>query len=284
MSHRWLLARRGFFVRDLVRDYCTVYLGIDEQSRLFSRDGLVSYASLRDLLGEVNRKGVFWRLKDTSHHLFRNTVGDTPPPDAILLWQFAGSVHPTGLTMQAPVEALLDWCIGYAFHECVKLREDAFQRQHYASRLAQLSRAPSVTGDLYDPLHELASQTAESSARELQRILYVLRHGLYLLTRYLEGRGGNGHLARWLAVEEDTARRAFGVLFSDLMRALYGDRPQRLYHLAAEKFLEAGRAEEAERLLLRARSLQRLDKDGQELLRSLSERHAEASAADGRPA
>ena len=129
MSERWLLARRAYFVRDLVRDYCTVYLGIEEQNRLFTRDGLVSYAALRDLLGEVNRKGVFWRLKDTAHHLFRQMV-EQPAEDAILLWQYAGSAAPSGVTVQTPVEALLDWCIGYAFHECAKLREDAFQRQH----------------------------------------------------------------------------------------------------------------------------------------------------------
>ena len=170
MSERWLLARRAYFVRDLVRDYCTVYLGIEEQNRLFTRDGLVSYAALRDLLGEVNRKGVFWRLKDTAHHLFRQMV-EQPAEDAILLWQYAGSAAPSGVTVQTPVEALLDWCIGYAFHECAKLREDAFQRQHYSSRLAQLARTPSVTDDLYDPLRELSAQTTESSARELHRIL-----------------------------------------------------------------------------------------------------------------
>ena len=197
MSERWLLARRAYFVRDLVRDFCTVYLGVEEQNRLFTRDGLVSYAALRDLLGEVNRKGVFWRLKDTAHHLFRQTA-EHPSDDAILLWQYAGSAAPDGVTVQTPVEALLDWCIGYAFHECAKLREDAFQRQHYSSRLAQLARTPSVTDDLYDPLRELAAQTNESSARELHRILYVLRHGLFLLTRYLEEQGGNRHLATGL--------------------------------------------------------------------------------------
>lgn len=268
MSERWLLVRKAYFVRDLVRDFCTVYLGIEEQNRLFTRDGLVSYAALRDLLGEVNRKGVFWRLKDTAHHLFRQTA-EQPADDAILLWQYAGSASPSGVVVQTPVEALLDWCIGYAFHECAKLREDAFQRQHYSSRLAQLARTPSVTGELYDPLRELASQTHESSSRELHRILYVLRHGLFLLTRYLQGQGGNRHLARWLAVEEEIARRAFGQWYAELLQALYGDRPQRLFRLAAENLLDAGRPAEARRLLLCAQSQHRLDEEGASLLHTL---------------
>lgn len=280
MSERWLLARRAYFVRDLVRDYCTVYLGIEEQNRLFTRDGLVSYAALRDLLGEVNRKGVFWRLKDTAHHLFRQMV-EQPAEDAILLWQYAGSAAPSGVTVQTPVEALLDWCIGYAFHECAKLREDAFQRQHYSSRLAQLARTPSVTDDLYDPLRELSAQTNESSARELHRILYVLRHGLFLFTRYLEGEGGNRHLARWLAVEEDTARRAFGECYPALLQALYGERPHRLFRLAAENLLDAGRPGEARQLLLRAQSQHRLDEEGLSLLHTLdaAESHLESAAS-----
>ena len=60
-------------VRDLVRDYCTVYLALLEQSNRLSRDKSLSYNVLHALMGEAMRKGVFWRLKDTAHHLFRRT-------------------------------------------------------------------------------------------------------------------------------------------------------------------------------------------------------------------
>ena len=75
MNGRWLLADRDFLVRDLVRDYCTVYSLLADQRHRFDVDGAVSYTALRDLLGEAMRKGVFWRLKDTAHHLFRNSPG-----------------------------------------------------------------------------------------------------------------------------------------------------------------------------------------------------------------
>ena len=124
MNGRWSPERKAFLVRDLVRDYCQVYEGLEEQRRRFDHEGAVSYSSIRDLLGEAMRKGVFWRLKDTAHHLFRNSQSQTPDKDAILLWQYSGSRHPDGLVSQQPVEALIDWCVGYAFHECAKLRED----------------------------------------------------------------------------------------------------------------------------------------------------------------
>lgn len=122
MSERWLLANRAFFVRDLVRDYCMVFRLLSDQRRRFERDGTVSYSALRDLLGEAMRKGVFWRLKDTAHHLFRNTVRtaatatEAPAENlGIMLWQYAASPHPDGTAVQSPVEALIDWCVGYVF-------------------------------------------------------------------------------------------------------------------------------------------------------------------------
>lgn len=250
MNGRWLPANRAFFVRDLVRDYCTVFRLLSDQRRRFERDGAASYSTLRDLLGEAMHKGVFWRLKDTAHHLFRNAA------------------------VQNPVEALIDWCVGYAFHECAKLREDAFQGQHYANRLTQLGRHPAVTAELYGPLSALAAQTAESSARELERILHVLSHGLFLLTLYLANEGRNSRLARWLACEEPLAREVFGQHYPALLRALYDDEPARLYTLAACDLLESGRQKPARALLLRAGTRNLLNAEGQELLRALEAENA----------
>lgn len=266
MSDRWVPARREAFVRDFVRDYCQVFLILAEQARRFEHDGSMSHSGLRELMGEAMRKGVFWRLKDTAHHLFRASpdVGETGtlPAD----WRFAASPHPSGDARQRPVEALLDWCVGYAFHECAKLKEDAFQRQHYGNRLMQLGRSEGVSAAFYTPLADLADQTMESANRELQRILHVLRHGMALLPSFLEGQGDNRALARWLAREERQARDAFGEQYDSLLRALYGDTPQRLPLLAARELLEAGRSDEALALLEEADGRGLLDSEGQALL------------------
>ena len=309
MKGRWLLANRDFLMRDLVRDYCTVFQSLSAQRQRFEQAGAVSYSALRDLLGEAMRKGVFWRLKDTSHLLFRNAPAhsdiapvDTPGPSSQAetlgqtsqgngeyspasptdpaeseqieaLLRHANNLLPGGTAGQHALEALIDWSIGYAFHECVKLREDAFQNQHYANRLAQIARHDAVTADMYNPLRGLVGQTAESSSRELSRISHVLSHGLRMLAQYLAVEKHNTHLARWLASEEHLARQAFGANYVTLLDALYGPEHELLYLLAARDFLEAGRREPAVALLEGANERGLLRCEGHDLLRRL---HAEA--------
>ncbi|MDD4701707.1 MAG: hypothetical protein PHI96_05755 [Desulfovibrio sp.] len=305
MKGRWLLANRDFLVRDLVRDYCAVFQSLSAQRQRFEEAGAVSYSALRDLLGEAMRKGVFWRLKDTSHLLFRNVPVhsdvapvDTPGPaittDAQaapaqasgehslesatapaeaeqieVLLRHANSLLPGGTAAQQALEALIDWSIGYAFHECVKLREDAFQNQHYANRLVQIARHDAVTADMYNPLRGLVGQTAESSSRELSRISHVISHGLRMLAQYLAVEKHNTHLARWLASEEHLARQAFGASYVTLLDALYGPEHEQLYVLAARDFLEAGRLEPALALLEGADGRGLLRGEGRNLLRRL---------------
>ena len=303
-------------MRDLVRDYCTVFQALSAQRQRFEQAGAVSYSALRDLLGEAMRKGVFWRLKDTSHLLFRNAPAhsavapvDTPGPvcpacdgktqdapnagqahgrdpesaesaQVAALLRSANTLLPGGADSQRALEAIIDWCIGYAFHECVKLKEDAFQNQHYANRLAQVARHDGVTTDMYNPLRGLVGQTAESSSRELSRISHVLSHGLRMLAQYLAVEKHNTHLARWLASEELSARQAFGSNFVPMLDALYGPEHERLYLLAARDFLEAGRREPAIALLQDADERGLLRGEGRSLLsRLLAEDSGDAATA-----
>mgnify|MGYP001555572425 FL=1 len=303
-------------MRDLVRDYCTVFQALSAQRQRFEQAGAVSYSALRDLLGEAMRKGVFWRLKDTSHLLFRNAPAhsdvapvDTPGPvcpscdgktqdapnagqahgrepesaesaQVAALLRSANTLLPGGADGQRALEAIIDWCIGYAFHECVKLKEDAFQNQHYANRLAQVARHDGVTTDMYNPLRGLVGQTAESSSRELSRISHVLSHGLRMLAQYLAVEKHNTHLARWLASEELSARQAFGSNFVPMLDALYGPEHERLYLLAARDFLEAGRREPAIAQLQDANERGLLRGEGRSLLsRLLAEDSGDAATA-----
>ena len=126
MSSYRLASKHDAFVRDLLRDYCAVYLALAKQNQRYQRDGSMSYAVLNSLIGTNMSKGVFWRLKDTAHYLFRHPIRPGEQESAPDQYEVVGS--------------LIDWCVGYAFHECGKLREDAFQGQHYAIRLIQLAR------------------------------------------------------------------------------------------------------------------------------------------------
>lgn len=164
------------------------------------------------------------------------------------------------------VGSLIDWCVGYAFHECGKLREDAFQGQHYAIRLIQLARTADFARELASPLTPLTDQTAESCKREMNRILHVLRSGMLFLIRYLPTAAENCSVARWLATDRESAMQAFGHLYPGLVRSLYGDNPKHVYTLAACDLLDCGRIDETHALLSKAREEGKLDIDGMSIL------------------
>lgn len=253
MNRAWLARRRPSLARDLVRDYCGSYAVLTEQLSRFERDGTVSYAVVNALLGQAFSKGVLWRLKDTAHHLFRTQ--DFRRGQAVAAKEATAEEHSLG-------GELIDWCVGFAFHECIKLREDAYQRQHYANRLLHLERqwqeareeARNGTDGPW-PLAALPRQTADSMERELRRILRVLDNGLELLTRYLAREWDNGPLARWLAVEDERAASVFGGRWPCVLAAFEGRGVGGLYALAAKDLLKADRTEEALDLLRARRSL-----------------------------
>lgn len=246
MNRQWLLANRHSLVRDLVRDYCRVHAAMICQKERFAEDSTVSWAQLQNLLGEATRKGVFWQLKDTAHLLFgtglTGGMAGGAESSAEIQAQSGGQV----------CEALLDWCIGYAFHECLKLREDAYQGRQYASRLLELEKQPGIGSGLLPSLKILTGQTEESSSRELSRIIRVLEHGLDLLLAYLPGEKANSCLARWLASESGLAAGVFGHRWQPLLAAIYGDPPQALYRLAADDYARAGRMDAAQAMQKRA--------------------------------
>ena len=250
-----LTSNRDAIIRDLVRDYCAVYLTLSGQNRRSLHDGDVSYAVLNTLIGAASSKGVFWRLKDTSHYLFRHSVKAGGEMSDIVPVPVLGS--------------LVDWCIGYAFHECCKLREDAFQSRHYAVRLRTLVEQADDHADIAATLRPLSTQTIESGKREMVRILHVLRSGMQLLVRFLGSIPENCSLARWLVTAQDNARETFGALYPQLLRALYGEHPERMYTLAAGDFIDCGRLVETRDLLRRAAQAGTIDDEGRNLLARL---------------
>ena len=108
MSKAWIQAKHPEFVRDLFKFFCQACELLEAQSLRFDRDGTVEFHVLRELVGIETNKGLLWRMKDTAHHVFRND------PHSQLGGKF------------------LDWAMGYIFHEAVKLKEDAYQKQNYA--------------------------------------------------------------------------------------------------------------------------------------------------------
>ncbi|MCG8531383.1 MAG: hypothetical protein MI749_12045 [Desulfovibrionales bacterium] len=223
MSRRWIEANREEFARDVLRDFCTVSSILEEQFTRFTDSGAVSFTEVRNLLGNTMNKGLLWRLKDTAHHLLR-----TDP--------------------HAPVVAkALDWAIGYIFHECIKLKEDAYQQQHYAPVFKGLEKPALENGisEELEPFAQLTSETRESMSREITRISFLLKRCKSLFCIYFAYNKENRLIARLLYSRNRLVQSVFGADYDTLISSIYGTAPENMYILAAEGLSEGGRLDEA---------------------------------------
>ncbi len=275
---QWRIQNHTILARDLLRDFCAVYAIIMEQEQRFAHSQSISYAVLRELLGEAVSKGVFWRLKDTAHHLFRkSTHGKRSFEGYGMSEDYAIGGHGEEDATHV-LESMVDWCVGYAFHECCKLREDAFQLQHYSTRLEQLQkRAPSHAATM-EHLLPFTSQTKQSIAREMKRILGVLEQVKELFLTYYATHGNNAAVARFIGSEKTLVEQCFGDAFPAFMQALYGDTPWRLYVLAATHCLEGGHRSMALEFVQQAQNLAAPQEIIQELMANLEPRKGQPAA------
>ncbi|MDL2316045.1 hypothetical protein LJC59_03075 [Desulfovibrio sp. OttesenSCG-928-A18] len=223
----WVHHNREAFERDVLRDFCRASSLLFAQFERFAASGSISFPVLRDMVGEPLNKGLLWRLKDTAHHAFLTADLDRP----------AGR--------------LLDWTLGYIFHESLKLMEDAHQQQYYVPELVELAgRDLEIEVDvMVQELLSIQDQTAESMRREVFRLEDLLQHARRLFCLYFAGARKHRPLARFLNDNIDLASRTLGGDFPRLIRAVYGDEPERMYIEAAYSLLESARSEAAARAL-----------------------------------
>ena len=215
----WVHHNHAAFERDVLRDFCQAAAQLSEQLVRFKATQTVSFAVLRNLVGEPQNKGLLWRLKDKSHHIFL----------------YASAVRPAGL--------LLDWVLGYIFHESLKLMEDAHQRQYYAPQLeslTSLTHYPDLAAQVRD-LMDIQGQTVESIRREVLRLDTLLLRSRELFCLYFADCAAHRPLARFLHDSNDLVRAVFADDYSRLIRTVYGDRPERMHIEAAHSLLESAR-------------------------------------------
>jgi len=218
MSKAWIVEKLPEFVRDMLRDFCLSADILESQFTLFDQTNQVSFQVLHDLVGEEMNKGLLWRLKDTCHHLFRNDGRE-------------------GLSGQ-----FLDWCIGYIFHETMKLKEDAYQQQNYGPWFRDLMdrELPEAEHVISRELFQVVLQTNESIRREIARVRFFFAKCRLLMMEYLEGQDENPLLGRFLFEQNQLVRKIFGQEFDALIAAVYGDEPEMMYVMASQSLRQGG--------------------------------------------
>ncbi|WP_319470729.1 hypothetical protein [uncultured Pseudodesulfovibrio sp.] len=223
MSKEWIRTKHPEFVRDLFKFFCQSCEQLENQFASFDRDGSVEFELLKDLVGNEMDKGLLWRMKDTAHHVFRND------PHSQLGGQF------------------LDWALGYIFHETIKLKEDAYQKQNYAPWFHKLSDGElhDSEKDISDQFFQVLNQTEESMRREIDRIRFIIAKCRQLLPAYLHRYSDNVLLARYIFSQNELVRDVFADDYGGLILAIYGVEPERMYILASQSLRLGGWMEEA---------------------------------------
>lgn len=230
MSKAWIQAKHPEFVRDLFKFFCQSCEVLEEQFTQFDDDGTVSFEVLKEIVGNEMDKGLLWRMKDTAHHVFRND------PHSQLGGQF------------------LDWAIGYIFHETIKLKEDAYQKQNYAPWFHKLSEEnlQASEKDITVQLFQVLNQTEESMHREIERIRFIMAKCRQLLPYYLHRYSDNELLARFIFSQNEVVRSVFGGEYRNLIHAIYGREPERMFTLASQSLRLGGWMEQAVEAMDRA--------------------------------
>lgn len=223
MSKAWIQAKHSEFVRDLFKFFCQASDQLELLFVKFDENGTVDFDVLKDLVGSEMNKGLLWRMKDTAHHVFRND------PHSQLGGKF------------------LDWALGYIFHETLKLKEDAYQKQNYAPWFHRLYEGDlsSSEKDVTDQLFQVLNQTEESMRREIDRIRFIIARCRQLLPYYLRRYSENVLLARYLFSQNELVRSVFADEYEGLILALYGAEPERMYLLASQSLRKGGWVDEA---------------------------------------
>lgn len=248
MSQHWLNANASRLMAEILRDFCVVSIALEEQFNRYDNAGNISYAVLREILGDQMNRGILWRLKDTAHHLLRDVQG-------------------------SPVAArLLDWAIGYIFHETFKLMEDTHQHQYYAPSLFALAGdnpSPELDAVARD-FTQMAVETQVDMGRTVGRIRRLLAHARLFFHRCYSAQKENIELARLLNDREDLFAAAFAGEHENLIRAIYGDSPQTLYINASVSLLHGGKKHEAQIACKKAESIAPEDPRLEPLTRSFA--------------
>lgn len=233
MFQAWIRSKQPEFARDILRDYCLAQQLLEQQFQLFDEHERVEFEVVRDILGVEMDKGLLWRLKDTSHHLLR------------------------GNDFNGPFGPILDWCLGYIFHETMKLKEDAYQQQSYGRRFQEIvvKVDGAIPRQLLCDLDKVVAQTRESMRREITRIRFIMAACRRLFLGYLPAHRNNPLLARFLFDRNELLRQVFLEDYDTLITVLYADRPERMYYLAAQSLTLGGWEREAAHARQRAQEV-----------------------------
>jgi tetratricopeptide (TPR) repeat protein len=213
---------------DITREFLLAHR---ELRRLFERhrEGALRWEEVQRLVGD-DESSVLFRLKERSHALFRS-----------------GAAGP-----ELPRVALFDLAVGSLFHEAMKLRENFYQLEVYAPKVAA-ARADAEPGsealfDEFERILRASRARLEEALGESESLLEQTRRQFRVL---LAAHRENGFVTRYLLENASLAEEVFGEPLDALFESIHGDAAGG-YALAARSYLASGYFDEARQALAEA--------------------------------
>jgi len=224
--------RAAAAIVDIARDFLTVHR---ELRRIAEREaaGSLRFDEVQRFVGDDERS-VLYRLKERCHALFRGD-GDHDP-------------------LEIGASALFDLAVGSLFHEAMKLRENLYQSDVYAPKVAALrasgvSDASGLLGEFDKLVKDARSRLAESVAES--RVLLGRTTAQFRVL--LRSHADNGMLARFLVENAARLAETFACSEDDALADLHGS-ARAAWRAAAWSYLQSGFFAEASRALAAAES------------------------------
>jgi hypothetical protein len=218
-------------VVDIARDFLAVHRALRRIAE-HQAAGTLRFDELRSFVGDDETSALF-RLKERCHALFRGDGVDA---------------------REIGASALFDLAVGSLFHEAMKLRENLYQADVYAPRVAAL-RAAGVADESgllaeFDRLVAGARVRLAESVAEARALLGQTTAQFRVLLRT---QAANGLLARFVAENAAELGEAFGCREDAVLAELHGT-PAAAWRRAAWSYLESGFFADASRALALAAS------------------------------
>ncbi len=189
MENNWFLERKDLFFTDLVHSFLESKILFDGLYEGFKQNKPVPFEQMDNWIGTDAKKGPLWRLKDSSHKLFRKSS--------------------TKISLS---EYLFDWTLGSVFHEGMKLKEDVYQLEAYLPSYDNIDTSKNAS-EIEEILREyltIIDKATINLEAEMESIKNLFAKAAERLKELLVNYAHNGLLIRFLLEHESLVENALG--------------------------------------------------------------------------
>ena len=219
-------------VVDIARDFLAVHREL-RGIAAHEAAGALRFAEVRDFVGDDERSALF-RLKERCHALFR--------------------VDGENGEGEIGASALFDLAVGSLFHEAMKLRENLYQADVYAPKVAALrARGVADSSGLLVEFDKLVASARVRLAESVAEARVLLSQTTAQFRVLLRSQSANGLLARFAVENAAALADAFGCGEDAALAETYGS-TSAAWQRAAWSYLEGGFFADAEMALAKAAS------------------------------